>query len=209
MHAPVVVFAAGAESADRLPERPTVIAADGGAEQALALGLHVDVAVGDFDSISAEVLAQLEEAGTRLERHPAAKDATDLELAIDAAVALRPPRVLVLAGAAGRLDHLLGILLLLGAEKYAGVELDARLDAASVHVVRGRRVLTGVPGETISLFALHGAATGVTTRGLVYPLHGETLVPGSSRGCSNAFAEREASVEVASGVLLAVRPGSV
>ncbi|MGZ8687024.1 MAG: hypothetical protein ACXWZP_01210, partial [Gaiellaceae bacterium] len=54
----------------------TVIAADGGVDRALALGLRVDIAVGDFDSVTPGGLAAVEASGARLERHPAAKDAT-------------------------------------------------------------------------------------------------------------------------------------
>jgi thiamine pyrophosphokinase len=184
-----------------------VIAADGGVDRALALGLHVDVAVGDFDSVTPEGLAAVEAAGARLERHPAAKDATDLELALDAALALSPARLLVVGASDGRLDHLLASLLLLGSEHYAGVELDALLGGAQVHVVRGSRTLAGAVGELVSLLPLHGPAERVTTTGLAYPLDGETLEAGSSRGVSNVFAEDVACVEVGRGVLLAVRPG--
>ena len=60
----------------------------------------------------------------------------------------------------------------------------------------------------VSLFALHGAATGVVTEGLVYPMRGEALAPGSSRGLSNVFADREARVSVESGVVVAMRPSA-
>jgi thiamine pyrophosphokinase len=193
-----------------LPPGAVVIAADSGAEHALELGLHVDVAVGDFDSISAATLAAIEQAGARVERHPAVKDATDLELALAVALALGPERIVLLGGAVGRLDHLLGELLLLASDAYAGVKVDAQLGAAAVHVVRGERVLAAEPGELISLFAVHGPATGVVTEGLGYPLRGETLAAGSSRGLSNVFAAPEARVSVERGVVLAVRPnGSV
>jgi thiamine pyrophosphokinase len=196
----VVVLAGGpdAPAGLTLPEGATVIAADGGAE----LGIPVDLAIGDFDSITAETLASI----PATERHPAVKDATDLELALDAALRLAPERILVVGSAGGRLDHLLGSLLLLAAAKYAGVQVDARLGEADIHIVRGERVLAGAPGEPISLFALHGPAEGVVADGLVYPLHGETLEPGSSRGTSNVFADAEAHVSVARGVLVAVRP---
>jgi thiamine pyrophosphokinase len=62
-------------------------------------------------------------------------------------------------------------------------------------------------GELVTLLAVNGAAEGVTTAGLVYPLRGETIEPGSTRGVSNAFAAPHARVEVARGVLLAIRPG--
>ena len=205
----VVVLTSGAApvAAGPLPAGALVVAADGGADAALALGLRVDVAVGDFDSIVPATLAALEAAGTRIERHPAAKDATDLELALDEAIRLGARRILVLGSDGGRLDHLLGTLLLLASDAYAGVELDAVLGSTRVHVIRGERTLAGEPGETVSLFAAGGPAAGVTTAGLRYPLDGETLPPATSRGVSNEFAAAEARISLASGVLLAVRPG--
>ncbi len=190
-----------------VPPGAVVIAADGGAEVALGLGVAVDVLVGDLDSVTPRSLETLERSGARIEHHPRDKDATDLALALDAAVGYGPRRILVVGPAGGRLDHLLGELLLLGAEAYAGVEVDALLGAAAIHVIRGERSLAGTPGELVSLLALHGPAVGVVTEGLVYPLRGETLPAGSSRGISNVFAAEEARISVERGVLLALRPG--
>lgn len=191
-----------------VPPGPFVIAADGGAESALAASLAVDLAVGDFDSTSAETLAALEHAGTRIERHPVAKDKTDLELALDAALETGAQRIVVVGSADGRLDHLLGGLLLLASDVYAGVEIDAQFGPASIHVIRGTRTLTGAVGETISLLAVGGTASGVRTSGLRYPLQSETLAAGTSRGLSNVFESTTARISLASGVLIAVRPGA-
>ena len=184
-----------------LPQNAVVIAADGGAELAAELGLGVDLLVGDLDSVSADRVA----SSGRVERHPAAKDASDFELALNAALGLEPERIVVVGGAGGRLDHLLGGLLLLAAGDYAGVQVDARLGDAVVHVLRGERRLAGTVGELISLFAVHGPAAGVVSEGLVYPLRGEVLEPGSSRGLSNLFAAPEAWIRVERGVVVAVR----
>ena len=190
-----------------LPSGAFVIAADSGLAHAQRLGLHVDEIVGDFDSADpAEVDAAIA-AGAHIERHPTAKDATDLELALDAALELQPARILVLAHDSGRLDHLLSALLLLGSDKYADVELDATFGQARVTVVRGSRVLEGERGALISLLALHGPAESVHTDGLAYALKGETLEPGSSRGVSNAFVADTARIRVERGVLVAVQPG--
>lgn len=202
----VVVVASGPGPDVGVPGAPTVVAADGGLDRVAALGLSADVVIGDLDSVSPQALAAAESAGARVVRHPAAKDATDLELALDEAVRLGGRRVLLVASATGRLDHLLGSLLLLGADPYAGIELDAILGDALVHVVRGERALRGSPGELLSLFALGGPATGVATEGLEYRLDGETLEPGSSRGISNTFTGDRARVIVERGTLLAVRP---
>src|SRR5262249_26032320 len=152
----VVVVVSGGEAASRaavsaVPAGATVIAADRGLEHAQALGLEVAVAVGDFDSASAEAVATAEHARVPVERHAAEKDETDLELALDAAIDLGAARILVLAGRGGRLDHELSSLLLLCAEKYASAQIDAIVGEARVHVVRGARELEGIPGELLTL----------------------------------------------------------
>ena len=189
----IVVVVSGGQpplpyAALEVPLGAPVIAADEGLEHALALGLEVAVAVGDFDSASPEAVAVAEASETRIERHPPDKDATDLELALDLASTMSPERILVLAGDGGRLDHLLASLLLLGSDRYATSQVDAFIGGARVHVIRAERSFEGTPGELVSLLALHGPAESVTTEGLAYPLHGETLEAGTSRGVSNVFA---------------------
>src|SRR4051794_1456651 len=63
-----------------------VIAADSGLAHARALGVHVDLVIGDLDSVDPTDLDAAVADGAVVERHPAAKDATDLELALDPAL---------------------------------------------------------------------------------------------------------------------------
>jgi thiamine pyrophosphokinase len=208
----VVVVVSGGNPPDprtvaALPAGAPVVAADRGLGYALALGLDVTLAVGDFDSVSADALAEAEAAGVHIDRHPAGKDATDLELALDAAIELGASRVVVVAGTGGRLDHEIAGLLLLGSDRYGSAVVDAFVGEARVHVVRGERVVEGALGELLTLLAVNGPASGVTTEGLAYPLRGETLDPGSSRGVSNVFEDSRAVVTVEKGVLLAIVPG--
>jgi thiamine pyrophosphokinase len=205
----VVVVATGA-SPDAVRAETAgavVIAADGGLAAVLAAGVTPALVVGDLDSADPALVDRAERDGVPVVRHPRDKDATDLELALDAALDPSPGRIVVLGSAAGRLDHLLGAALLLAADRYAAVEVDAVLGDARLHVVRGERRLAGSPGELVSLLPLQRPAEGVVTEGLRYPLRGETLEPGSSRGVSNVFTAGRARISLASGVLLAVRPG--
>lgn len=189
-------------------EGRVVVAADSGVAHALALGLRVDVAVGDFDSLDPTVLEAVEAAGTRVERHPAAKDATDLELAIDVAVGLGAARIVVLGGHGGRLDHFLANTLVLAAPQLGAVEVHALVGDALVSVVRPGPGLRfgGRVGELVTVLPVHGPAEGVRTEGLLYPLHGETLTVGTTRGVSNVLTAAVATVELAAGVVLVVRP---
>lgn len=211
-HREVLVLAGGdpvpASLASALPRPDRVIAADSGLAAAERLGLAVDLVVGDMDSVDPALLARAEADGARIERHPAAKEATDLALALDAACEHAPARVTVVGGHGGRLDHLLAGALLLASERYAALEVGALMGTATVTVVRERAVLTGEDGEVVSLLAAGGPARGVETDGLAYPLAGETLWPGSTRGVSNALAGSQATVTLREGVLLAIQPGA-
>jgi thiamine pyrophosphokinase len=204
----VIVFTGGdpvaAGALDDLPADAFVIAADSGIEHALAHGRHVDLAVGDFDSVSPDALARITEAGAILEQHPADKDKTDFELALDAAVVHRPRHLVVVGGHGGRIDHFLGNVTVLLSDAYAmaGTAIEARMDTATVHVVRGRLDLQGAAGDVVTLLAPTGPVDGVTTAGLRYPLAYESLVPGSSRGVSNELVGTAASIEVERGTLL-------
>jgi thiamine pyrophosphokinase len=199
-----------------IPSAGYVIAADSGARTALELGLRVDELIGDLDSVPAAVRSRVRESGGRVERFPAAKDATDLELALAAAVTRAPPpaRLLVLGSGGGRLDHLLGGALLLASPSWAGADatrvpvIEAWLGQAKITVARGRAVLSAsAPGELVSILPAGGPARGVTLSGLLYELHDAELTPGSTHGVSNEFTREQATVEVKEGVVLAVQPG--
>lgn len=196
---------------DAVPDLPVgafVIAADSGAHLAAQFGLPLHLIVGDLDSIHPERLAEYRRAGVPVDQHPAAKDRTDLAIALDAALRFAPARVTLLGGHGGRLDHLLGNALVLAADTYRELTLTARIAAATITVVRDHRQLRGHTGDYVSLLPLQGAATGITTEGLRFPLADEDLPAGSTRGISNRFVTDRATVRVRGGVLLAVQPGS-
>jgi thiamine pyrophosphokinase len=190
-----------------IPAHDVVIAADSGVDQAHRLGVRVDLAIGDFDSVSADGLERAERQGAQIQRHPVAKSATDFELALQAALELGVCEAAVIGGGGGRLDHLLANALVMASPSYQAIDLVAYDAGARLHVVRRLCQLHGEPGETVTLLAVNGPATGVTTSGLLYPLTDDRLDPGSSRGVSNQLTAAEAEVRVGSGVLLAILPG--
>jgi thiamine pyrophosphokinase len=209
---PVVVVFAGGDSlpptfVERIPADALVIAADSGVEHALALGCRVDLVVGDLDSASPAAIEQAVTAGAEIEHHPAEKEATDLELALLAARARGAPHILVVGGAGGRVDHFLANALALAGPGAGDTTVEWITPAGIVTVVRSTASLTGRPGDLVSLLPVGGPATGVRTTGLRYPLDGEELSPGSTRGVSNEFIEATAVVSVEAGTLLAVQPG--
>lgn len=189
-----------------LAAAPLVIVADSGVAHALALGLRVDLVIGDLDSADPAHVAQAHASGARVDRHPVDKDATDLELALDAARAMGAREITVLGAGGGRLDHLLANLLLVTHDAYADLAIDALVDDTRVTVVRGERQLDGAVGSTVTLLPIGGTASGVTTTGLRWTLTDADLVAATTRGVSNEIVTSPATVRVGRGVLLAIQP---
>ena len=191
-----------------------VVAADGGARHAPALGLLVDAWVGDGDSISVAELAALEGAGTDLQRVPVDKDQTDTELAIDVAIQRGAARITILGALGGpRLDHGLANVALLAGPALIGIDAvlyDARATRLSLITApdsRGdpvERPIAGRIGDVVSLLPLADAARGVTTGGLRFPLAAEDLPLGTTRGVSNVRTATAAAVRLESGRLLVI-----
>lgn len=209
----VIVFSGGEPVAGPLPhlDGSFVIAADSGLEAAQHLGVAVDLVVGDLDSVDPDTLRRAVSAGASVERHPAAKDATDLELALAAAAARGPRRIVLYGGWGGRFDHLLGNTLALAAPALDGISVEWHADEAVVHTCRAATPVTirGAAGDVVSLVPLGGEAAGVTTRGLAWALEDDRLEPGSTRGISNEMTDDTAHVDIESGIVLVVHnPGS-
>jgi thiamine pyrophosphokinase len=208
----VVVFGGGSppspRAIERLPAGALVVAADSGYDHARAHGIDVDELVGDLDSISPDALEAAKAAGVPIDLYPAAKDATDLALALLTARDAGAVHITVVAGDGGRLDHLLTGLLALADPALADAVVEAWIGDAWVRALHGpgRAEIHGRPGELVTLAAVGGSAIGVRTEALVYPLHDETLEPGSTRGVSNVLETTEATVSLEEGTLLIVQP---
>jgi thiamine pyrophosphokinase len=188
---------------DDLDAADYVIAADSGLDHAERLGLVPHLVIGDFDSVSQEALERFEGP---LDRHPADKDATDIELALDAAIARGPDRIVVVGGHGGRLDHFLANAFVLTTVP-ANIEVEWRAGHASIDMVRTVRRLHRAIGTKVSLVPIGGDVHGVTTTGLRWPLHDATLTLGTTLGVSNEFAATTAEVSVGDGTLFVIVPG--
>ncbi len=206
-----VIFAnglLGSLNAARQSIRPDdiLIAADGGARHCRRLGLTPHFIVGDFDSLEDAELQTFQDAGVVVIRHPARKDFTDLELALRHARSLGVAEILILGGLGARWDQTLANLLLPAAEAFAGAHIRLLDGAQEVFLLRAGETVAvrGSTGDTVSLIPLGGDARDVTTAGLEYPLNGETLVFGATRGVSNLLLGESASVSLAEGLLLCV-----
>ncbi len=185
-----------------LHEDDLVIVANGGTRLAWELGRVPDLLIGDSDSLPDPLRRWLADHQVPRHDHPRDKDATDLELALRHALALRPASVLFLGVSGGRLDHTLANISLLALASAASVPAEVVVERQHLFLVYDQIELEGEPGQTVSLLPWGGAVTGVYTSGLTWELEDAVLPFGPARGISNILQQKQATIRIASGMLL-------
>ncbi|MBZ5588342.1 MAG: thiamine diphosphokinase [Acidobacteriia bacterium] len=175
-----------------------VLAADGGANHLARIGVRPEAVIGDLDSIRPGVRRWIGE-----ERMVARADqnSTDLQKTLAYAFDERgAERVTVLAATAGRLDHALENLAVLGRWIGHG-EVELRDDRHRIVAVAGTRSLATTTGQTVSLMPL-GKCARVWTAGLRWSLDGEPLDLAGRTGISNVADGELIELRVEGGTIL-------
>jgi thiamine pyrophosphokinase len=174
------------------------VCADGGANAARRLGVRPDLIVGDLDSITAATRRAFAAVPTiRIAR----QDNTDLEKALDLLLDRGAEHVTILGAAGGRLDFTLGNLAVLW-NYTARIDLLLEGDGWRALPVGRERVVEARRGTTVSLLPF-GPCSGITLRGLRYPLTGASM-PVGRIGVSNVVVASPFRVRVRRGRMLLI-----
>ena len=164
-----------------------ILAADSGADTALACGIVPTKVIGDMDSISGDTRAYIEEHGIPFEVYPVEKDMTDSELCVNSIP--EDAEIVLISSFYGRPDHALSNMLMV---------IKLHMEGRDITLTDGVNDFIPLCGEDeisvegiqdperlcISLIPFADAA-GVTTGGLYYKLDNADLVTGSSFSVSN------------------------
>jgi thiamine pyrophosphokinase len=176
-----------------------VVCADGGAAHAVRLGLQPDVIIGDLDSLPASARKRLTRAKIIESRN---QNFADLEKALRYVLGKKPTSVTVVGATGARIDHTIANISLL--KKYHRRTRLKFIDpTGELQIIEGKEKFRTRRSETISLLPL-GKVSGVSTKGLRFPLKNEFLAVGS-RGVSNEAIRRSVEIRVRRGKLLLVR----
>lgn len=179
-----------------------ILCADGGTRHAIALGLVPNVVIGDLDSVTEEERRKMKELGVEMIQHPADKNETDLELAINHALTLKPDQILILAALGGRMDQTLANIALLSDPRLSTFDIRLTDGVEELFFCRDQARVAGRSGDIVSLIPWQGEVTGVFTENLLWHLHHETLYPEKTRGISNEMTADVATVSIKNGLLL-------
>ncbi|MGD9916179.1 MAG: thiamine diphosphokinase [Rhizobiaceae bacterium] len=180
-----------------------VIAADSGIRHAMQIGIEPELWVGDFDSVSQELLDEWRRVPREV--FPSGKDQTDGELAVAAAVA-RGATALTLAGAFGgaRADHAhlhLAMAVRL-AEQGLSVLLTSGWQEGAPILPQQATAYDLADGTLFSILGFSDLE-GLTVTGARWPLSRITMPFGSTLTISNEVKGR-LSIELGSGRALLV-----
>lgn len=187
-------------------DRDLCIAADGGLEYLLQVGLTPDLVLGDMDSLENEGVLGTLGVDVCVRRLPVEKDDTDMLAAIKEGLAAGYHQFELYGAFGGRFDHTLAniqCLLYLRNRDARGLIIG---DEVTLILVRNECITFAADqaekGRRISVFAFGGDAYGVSERGLKYLLDHVTVKQEFPIGVSNEFTGEDAQIEVENGMLL-------
>jgi thiamine pyrophosphokinase len=174
-----------------------IVGVDGGALRLDRLGILPHVITGDFDSLTAEVLARFEAQGVTVVPTPD-QDYTDLDKALTyVRTEFGAVPVEIFGAVGGRLDHTYSVLSsVIKHGVLLGVDIRVIDAVGETRPVReGELVLRGddLPGRVLSLFSL-GVVPDVTLTGVRWTLERASLAPGVRDGTLNEITDTTVAV---------------
>ena len=182
-----------------------VIGVDYGALTAVNQGLHLNLAIGDFDSVTDLEFEVIKQASSEIIKLSPQKNETDTEVALNVALAKQATEVVIYGALGGRIDHSLANIRLL---------LQFIKKGISITLVDQKNILTILsPGQHkikqprlpyISFFAVESTVENLTLTGLKYPLKNYTLTHEDIRCISNEIIDSSFNVSFSRGYLLMI-----
>lgn len=183
-----------------------LIAADGGYDYCMLLGVTPDIIIGDFDSVSEDGLNEMEKiTGAEIIRLPREKDDTDTLAALRVGLSKGFRKFNIYGATGGRLEHTIAnmqCLLFLKEHEATGYLCDGTglIFAIREESVSFRKEMSGF----LSLFSAGEKAQGVTIEGMKYTMENGEITNTFPIGISNEFIGEQGSISVNKGALFGI-----
>ncbi|WP_304509002.1 thiamine diphosphokinase [Anaerotignum sp.] len=189
-----------------LEDTDILICCDGGLHHTKTLGLTPDYIVGDFDSVSREVLEFYKEKKVPIYQFPTRKDETDMQLGIRLALEKGATDLILFGGIGSRFDHSLANAHLLLWLLKKGIRARLVDQNNCVELVDKPITIHGKVGDFVSTIPLSMMVKGITLTGFEYPLTNRDLALDDELiAVSNVLAKEEATIYFTEGYLFVIR----
>lgn len=183
-----------------------LVGVDRGALFLIQHGLSPRLSIGDFDSVSVEERAKIEQhSGYVSACDPVMKDLTDTEMALTWALEQQPSEIVLLGALGSRFDHTLANVHLLQKALLARIDCKIVDETNEIHLIDRELTVERDHFAHVSLLPFSPEVTGVTLCGFQYPLKDATLRIGDTLGISNVLTADSGTITVKSGLLLAIK----
>ncbi len=197
------IYTGGNIFKDNITEKPEdgdlKIAADSGYKNAIALGVSVDMLVGDFDSLEHSELEGVNE-NIQIVTVPSEKDFTDTQLAVKLALEKGASYIVIIGGLDGRLDHTISNLAILESlylQSKRGLITDGKNRVR--YIKNSSELISRSAFKYLSLLAVDEKVKGVEIEGCKYPLKNATILRKHQFAVSNEISKNCALISVKKG----------
>ena len=184
-----------------------IIAGDKGLEALYQLKIIPNHVVGDFDSVSPEIL-EFYKKQSQIIFHTfnAEKDNTDTDIALKLAIQLKSSKITILGALGKRMDHAIANIHILKDALEANIPCQIIDEHNRIYLINKEMTLEKdkVYGKYISLIPLTSEVKDLTLTGFKYPLNNYDLPIGTSLGVSNEIVENIAQIKMKKGILIVI-----
>ena len=183
-----------------------IIAVDKGTEALAHLEIHPNYIVGDFDSIDKDVLEKFEKTDIEIKRLIPEKDLTDTQSALELAIELKSIDITIIGAIGTRMDHTIANIYILKEALDKNIPAKIINDNNEICLInKSTKIHRDCSYKYISLIPLTTEVTGVTIKGMKYPLKDYTMTIGNSLGVSNEQIEPIAEISLQKGILVIIK----
>lgn len=202
-----IQFILGGPVEEKLPDSGLLVGVDYGAFSLAKRKRRFDLAIGDFDSVTACELETIRQYARKIVFLPCQKDETDTEFALQYFIKRGYHSFHLCNSIGGRFDHSLANVILAKRLVLLGNDIDLSGKRIKVRILRpGSYVIKrrDYPFRYCSFFALSEQVQQLTLEGFCYPLNEQDLSMNDIYTISNELKSDEARITFSSGLLLLV-----
>ena len=184
-----------------------IIVCDRGLEALYQLKIIPNHVVGDFDSVSSNVLTFYQnKPQVVFHTYNAEKDNTDTDIALKLAIKLKSSEITILGALGKRMDHAIANIHILKDALEAEIPCQILDENNRIYLINKESTLNKdkIYGKYISLIPLTSVVEGLTLTGFKYPLNNYDLPVGTSLGISNEMIEDRAHIKMEKGILIVI-----
>lgn len=202
-----ILFVAGGRAPNvdwfsKISDRRKIFCIDKGIELCCACEIVPSFLIGDFDSADKNSVEWARTKNFPIETHPADKDLTDTQLALQRAAEIFGEHVAILTGCfGGRFDHFYSTIFTCAAMNRKFFLADEREIVLFVKSGENVSVEFFQTPQAVSLLPMTAICAGVTTKNLHWELRGTTLTQNFPNATSNRIDAEKISVSIERGTL--------